>query len=140
MNIIGSKKFESIEKAWQAASGPNTPAAWAELLKSLSVAPEDVCRSTYIYVSSGREIVACNKRSHQSDPADEERKIGYLSAYTMNFNGIKTAMGGEPINAPGTRPDTSLYLGDERRAWLKDHGGIQPTIHTMIDRAMKRNP
>jgi hypothetical protein len=41
----------------------------------------------------------------------------------------------------GTPPDTSLFLGDARRAWLKErHGGIQPTIHAMIDRAMKRNP
>ncbi len=38
----------------------------------------------------------------------------------------------------GTAPDTSLWLGDERRTWLKEHGGIQPTIQAMIDRAMKR--
>ena len=33
----------------------------------------------------------------------------------------------------GTAPDTSLYLGEERRAWLKERGGIQPTINQMID-------
>lgn len=51
---------------------------------------------------------------------------------------------GEPINnvniparpSIGTKPDTSIYLGPERRAWLKAHGGIQPTIHKMIDAAM----
>jgi len=43
-------------------------------------------------------------------------------------------------HAAGTAPDTSLWLGNTRRAWLKGHGGIQPTIHAMIDRAMKRNP
>jgi hypothetical protein len=41
---------------------------------------------------------------------------------------------------PGTPPDTSLFLGDERRAWLKSHGGLQPAICAMVDRAMKRNP
>lgn len=40
----------------------------------------------------------------------------------------------------GTSPDTSIWLGDERRAWLKEHGGIQPTIQSMIDKAMRRNP
>jgi len=40
----------------------------------------------------------------------------------------------------GTAPDTSLHLGDARRAWLKSRGGYQPTIRAMIDRAMKRNP
>lgn len=43
-------------------------------------------------------------------------------------------------HAIGTAPDTSLHLGDERRAWLKDRGGIQQNIQAMIDRAMKRNP
>jgi cyclophilin family peptidyl-prolyl cis-trans isomerase len=41
---------------------------------------------------------------------------------------------------PGTAPDTSLWLGEERRAWLKKNGGIQPMIHAIVDRAMKRNP
>lgn len=36
----------------------------------------------------------------------------------------------------GTKPDTSLYLGDERRAWLKQQEGIQPTIQRLIDGAM----
>lgn len=40
----------------------------------------------------------------------------------------------------GTSPDTSLFLGDERHIWLKSHGGIQPMICVLIDRAMKRNP
>lgn len=40
--------------------------------------------------------------------------------------------------AVGTPPDTSLHLGDARRAWLKENGGIQPTICAMVDRAMKR--
>jgi len=140
MNIIGSKKFGSIEKAIEAASGPNTVEALAELLKSLEVTPTDVCHNTYLYVSDSGEIIACNKRSHQSRPADESQIIGYLTAYTPNINGIRSALGGQSISDPGTRPDTSLWLGDERRAWLKGHGGIQPTIQAMIDRAMKRNP
>ena len=40
-------------------------------------------------------------------------------------------------HAPGTAPDTSLYLGDKRRAWLKEQGGIQPAIIRLIDDAMK---
>jgi len=40
-------------------------------------------------------------------------------------------------HAIGTPPDTSLHLGDERRAWLKSHGGIQPTIAKLIDDVMK---
>ena len=36
---------------------------------------------------------------------------------------------------PGTAPDTSIHLGEERRAWLKEQGGIQPTIHELIDEA-----
>lgn len=40
----------------------------------------------------------------------------------------------------GTKPDTSLHLGQERRAWLKAHNGIQPTIMRLIDDAMKSQP
>jgi hypothetical protein len=40
------------------------------------------------------------------------------------------------FHAAGTAPDTSLHLGVERRAWLKDHGGIQPMINALIDAAM----
>lgn len=40
-------------------------------------------------------------------------------------------------HTPGTPPDTSLFLGDERRAWLKSQGGIQPTIQKLIDEAMR---
>lgn len=36
----------------------------------------------------------------------------------------------------GAKPDTSLWLGDDRKAWLREHGGIQPIIHALIDRAM----
>lgn len=36
----------------------------------------------------------------------------------------------------GTKPDTSLYLGSERKRWLAGHGGIQPTIQQLIDTAM----
>lgn len=39
--------------------------------------------------------------------------------------------------ASGTRPDTSLFLGDERKHWLSEQGGIQPTIQRLIDEAMK---
>jgi len=39
--------------------------------------------------------------------------------------------------ARGTPPDTSLHLGEARLAWLKDRGGIQPTLIRMIDEAMK---
>lgn len=39
-------------------------------------------------------------------------------------------------HAPGTAPDTSLHLGDERKEWLRQQGGIQPTIIRLIDEAM----
>jgi hypothetical protein len=39
---------------------------------------------------------------------------------------------------PGVRPDTSLYLGEDRRAWLQQQGGIQPTIQQLIDREMQQ--
>jgi len=38
----------------------------------------------------------------------------------------------------GAKPDTSLFLGGERRQWLKEQGGIQPTIHRLIDEARGR--
>ena len=41
-------------------------------------------------------------------------------------------------HASGTKPDTSLFLGEERKRWLAEHGGIQPTIHRLIDEAMSR--
>lgn len=37
----------------------------------------------------------------------------------------------------GTAPDTSLHLGAERKKWLVQQGGIQPTICRLIDQAMK---
>ncbi len=40
---------------------------------------------------------------------------------------------------PGTPPDTSIHLGPERRAWLKRQGGIQSTIHKMVDQAMNED-
>ncbi len=44
----------------------------------------------------------------------------------------------DDIKSPsGTRPDTSIYLGQERRAWLKAQGGIQPTIHRLVDEARR---
>lgn len=42
-------------------------------------------------------------------------------------------------HAAGTRPDTSLYLGDARRSWLTRQGGIQPTIQQLVDAAMRGN-
>lgn len=39
---------------------------------------------------------------------------------------------------PGTKPDTSLALGEERKRWLAEQGGIQPTILRLIDEAMKQ--
>ena len=39
-------------------------------------------------------------------------------------------------HASGTKPDTSLYLGEKRKAWLQANGGIQPTIQRLIDAAM----
>lgn len=39
---------------------------------------------------------------------------------------------------PGTAPDTSLYLGEERKEWLKSQGGAQPVIQKLIDDAMGR--
>lgn len=41
-------------------------------------------------------------------------------------------------HTPGTKPDTSLFLGADRRQWLKEQGGIQPTIHRLIDEARGR--
>ncbi len=40
-------------------------------------------------------------------------------------------------HASGTAPDTSLHLGKARRAWLVEQGGIQPTIHRLIDAAIQ---
>lgn len=137
MEIIGSKKFKSIEKAIEAASGPNTIETLAELLKMLGVRADNVCHNTYLYASDKGEIVACNKRSHQTEPADQAQIIGYLTAYTPNINGIRRMMGGKSLSESGTIPDTSLHLGDERRAWLQEQGGIQPTITRLIDEAMK---
>lgn len=37
----------------------------------------------------------------------------------------------------GTAPDTSINLGDERKQWLRDQGGIQPTIQRLLDAAMQ---
>ena len=133
MKIIGSKKFETIEKAI-AASGPNTVEGLAELLQSLNVDAGDVCRWTYLYVSNADELIACNRRNRQTEPEDQAQIIGYL---TPNINGIRKAMGGKSLFKSGTAPDTSLCLGDERRAWLQKHGGVQPTIMRLIDDAMK---
>lgn len=36
----------------------------------------------------------------------------------------------------GTKPDTSLFLGDRRKRWLIEQGGIQPTIQRIIDNRM----
>lgn len=44
----------------------------------------------------------------------------------------------KPKRKSGTRPDTSLHLGQERRDWLKKNGGIQPIIMKLIDREMGR--
>jgi len=41
--------------------------------------------------------------------------------------------------ASGTAPDTSLYLGKERRAWLVEQGGIQPVIQRLIDEAIQKS-
>ncbi len=92
MNIIGSKKFGSVSAAWSAAAGPNTDKALAQVLKSLGVSAKDVGFNTYLYVSDAGELIACNKRSRQSYPADEARQVGYLTAFTPNVNGIKSLM------------------------------------------------
>lgn len=39
-------------------------------------------------------------------------------------------------NKPGTKPDTSIHLGAERKAWLQSQGGVQATIKKLIDEAM----
>lgn len=39
-------------------------------------------------------------------------------------------------SASGTAPDTSLHLGSQRKQWLAEQGGIQPTIQRLIDGAM----
>jgi len=41
-----------------------------------------------------------------------------------------------PRHASGTKPDTSLFLGPERKKWLTDQGGVQPTIQRLVDEAM----
>jgi hypothetical protein len=38
--------------------------------------------------------------------------------------------------AHGTPPDTSLILGDVRKAWLESHGGATQFIRDAIDAAM----
>lgn len=43
-----------------------------------------------------------------------------------------------PRRAPGTAPDTSLHLGELRRAWLAKKGGYQPTIIRLIDAEMEK--
>jgi len=40
--------------------------------------------------------------------------------------------------ASGTRPDTSLFLGQERKRWLSQRGGIQPAILQLVDNEMER--
>jgi hypothetical protein len=42
-----------------------------------------------------------------------------------------------PRHGGGTRPDTALHLGDQRRTWLKARGGLQPGIVALIDAAMQ---
>lgn len=41
-----------------------------------------------------------------------------------------------PKKTSGTAPDSSLHLGEKRKDWLRKQGGIQPTIHRLIDDAM----
>ena len=43
-----------------------------------------------------------------------------------------------PRHGGGTRPDTALHLGAQRRAWLKARGGLQPGIVALIDAAMQK--
>lgn len=76
--------------------------------------------------------------------------IRLLTSYSpvpeIEVEGLDVLYGGEivarmfrfPAPRSGTAPDTSLFLGSERKTWLAAQGGIQPTIQRLIDEAMKR--
>jgi len=90
---------------------------------------------------SKREIVTISIGSAQYDV-----RPGFMKAHfeghenTLSYIRLDDEVSWGNVSRPknpGTPPDTSLHLGDARRAWLKDHGGIQPTITHLIDDAMK---
>lgn len=41
-----------------------------------------------------------------------------------------------PSRRGGAKPNTSLYLPDDLKTWLREHGGIQPTITKLVKKAM----
>ena len=57
-----------------------------------------------------------------------ERAIGAIAKAARRMR--------HPTHARGTAPDTSLALGQARRAWLIRQGGIQPTVRCLVDEAM----
>lgn len=42
-----------------------------------------------------------------------------------------------PSRRAGAKPNTSLYLSDDLKTWLRENGGIQPTITKLIRQAMQ---
>lgn len=78
---------------------------------------------------------------------------GLLSAETSADGETSTVVDGRNVlyrgqvigrvmaqSRPGTAPDTSLFLGPDRKGWLAEQGGIQPTIQRMVDDMMGVQP
>lgn len=60
----------------------------------------------------------------------------FLSKVEMGIGAEQAAYEATEPYASGTKPDTSLFLGNERKRWLLAQGGIQPIIHRLVDEAM----
>jgi len=77
---------------------------------------------------------------------DEGRKGFYQKslgpAFSFHFCGkhwrdVAVALEAEePPHRSWTAPDTSIWLGEKRRRWLAENGGIQPVIHQLVDKAI----
>lgn len=76
----------------------------------------------------------CDDELHISAKEYDSLKRYYRSGAAIRCDKCLGAK--RPPHAPGTAPDTSLHLGDERKEWLRQQGGIQPTIIRLIDEAM----
>lgn len=62
--------------------------------------------------------------------------VVFLSLVETGMRAEQAACEATESYASGTKPDTSLFLGDKRKQWLVDQGGIQPTIQRLIDDVM----
>lgn len=92
------------------------------------------------------EWISAN-RPHLSSYEDDgrrgyyEKSAGPAASFHVcgsRWRDVARELGAEDAEkSSGTAPDTPLHLGPKRRTWLKEHGGPQPTICAMIDRAMK---